>query len=41
MVKTARKAEHYGGVVIYSYESLFGDVSEQMKIERNNLKKVF
>ena len=41
MVKTARKAEHYGGIVIYSYESLFGDVSEQMKIERNNLKKVF
>lgn len=40
MVKTACKAEYYGGVVIYSYESLFGAVSDQMKVERSNLKKV-
>ena len=41
MVKTARSASHYGGVAVYSYESLYRNNSAQIKTEKANLKKLF
>ncbi len=40
MVETARKASHYGGFAIYSYDSLFSTDTPQVRIERENLKKI-
>ena len=41
MVEVSRQAEHYGGVALYSYESLFGSNTAQVKSEREQLKAVF
>ena len=41
MVKTARSASHYGGVAIYSYDSLYLTNTAQVKAEKINLKKLF
>ena len=41
MVRTARRASHYGGVLFYSYESLFQTDTQQVRSERANLKELF
>lgn len=41
MVKTAREASNYGGVAIYSYDSLFLSPSSQVKTETANLGSLF
>lgn len=41
MTKTARAADNYGGVVIYSYDSIFKNNSKQMQNERASLRKLF
>lgn len=41
MVDTARDASSYGGVVFYSYDSLFALNSKQVNTECDNLKKRF
>ncbi len=41
MVETSREASHYGGVALYSYDSLFVNPSSQMRQEVENLKEIF
>lgn len=41
MVRTAREADHYGGVAIYNYDSIFAGGTSQVKTELENLKKAF
>lgn len=41
MVADARGASRYGGVAIYSYDSLFAQSNAQVKAEKASLKKLF
>ena len=41
MVETARKAENYGGVALYNYDSLFLKPSAQIKKEVAGLEALF
>ncbi len=41
MVKTARQNSHYGGIAVYSYDSLFGQGGAQIEAECQNLQNLF
>lgn len=41
MIKTAREAQNYGGIAVYSYDSLFLNPSAQVKKEVSNMGGLF